>query len=407
MSQTWRKTAFLSTAMTFGMIGTACVQSPQTFGQALDATKPIADMRVRYEGADFSNFAETAEALTLRARIGAETGEFFGTSALVEVDHVTALVDDYNSTTNGQTMFPVIADPETSELNRLQLRNTSLPDTVVTAGRQRIIYDDARFIGNVGWRQDEQTFDALRVTNTSINGLKLDAAYIDQVNTIFGDEDPRAKVESDSWLFNAAYKMVDEGPLTANLSGYAYLLDLSRQTVSTQTYGARLQLASGPVKTRFEYARQSDYGANPLDYSEDFFAVSGALSQSGMTVELGFEQLGGGSGVQAFSTPLATAHKFNGFADVFLATPVNGLKDYYAKVGYKTDPIGPLSFVNMFATYHEFEAETGPLNYGSEIDAVVATKVGDVGVLFKFADYKADDLATDRTRYSFQLDFSF
>ena len=59
------------------------------------------------------------------------------------------------------TSYPVVADPENYDLNRLQLTNSSLPGTVITLGRQRILLDDQRFVGNVGWRQNEQTFDAL------------------------------------------------------------------------------------------------------------------------------------------------------------------------------------------------------------------------------------------------------
>ena len=69
------------------------------------------------------------------------------------------LKSDYNSTTNGKTTYPAVADPETYEINRLQLTNTRIPMTTVTLGRQRIVLDDQRFVGNVGWRQNEQTFD--------------------------------------------------------------------------------------------------------------------------------------------------------------------------------------------------------------------------------------------------------
>ena len=65
-----------------------------------------------------------------------------------------AISEDYNSTVNGLTQFPVVADPENIELNRLQLQYRGLPKTVVTIGRQRINLDDQRFVGAVGWRLD-------------------------------------------------------------------------------------------------------------------------------------------------------------------------------------------------------------------------------------------------------------
>jgi hypothetical protein len=49
-----------------------------------------------------------------------------------------------------------IADPQTLGLNRLQVQYATKALTV-TLGRQRINLDDQRFVGSVGWRQNEQT----------------------------------------------------------------------------------------------------------------------------------------------------------------------------------------------------------------------------------------------------------
>jgi len=377
-----------------------------TFEEAIKASKPIVDLRLRYEGADFDNIDETADALTIRARVGVETGKFLGTTALIEFDHTEALVEDFNSVLNGRSQFPVIADPEVTELNRLQLRNTSIEDTSVTLGRQRIIFDNARFIGNVGWRQDEQTYDALHVSNNSIENLTLNVAYVDQVNRIFGDDEPQSKFESDSWLLNAGYKIPNDIGAKITLGGYAYILDLSAAALSSKTFGVFVDIGYGGFKGRVEYATQSDHADSPLDYSEDYLAASIGYSKSGFNASLGYEELGG-DGTGSFSTPLATGHKFNGFADVFLATPADGLEDLYGKIGYKTGSVGVLPFINMFAVYHDFNAASGGADYGTEIDAVVATKIGKTGVLLKYANYNADAFATDIERYSIQFDYKF
>ncbi len=62
-----------------------------------------------------------------------------------------------------------------------------------------------------------------------------------------------------------------------------------------------------------------------------------ALAVKGIgTLGVGYELLGSDDGVAAFQTPLATLHKFNGFADQFLVTPAGGLQDiyFYAKAGF-------------------------------------------------------------------------
>ena len=155
---------------------------------AIGETKPIADVRLRFESVDQEPFASEADSVTLRARLGFETGKAWGTALLVEGEAVMPLDSDYNSTTNGHVTYPVVADPESYEINRLQLTNTLLTDTTITLGRQRIALDDHRFVGNVGWRQNEQTFDALRVVNKHITNITIDMSYVNQVNRIYGPD---------------------------------------------------------------------------------------------------------------------------------------------------------------------------------------------------------------------------
>jgi len=388
----------------------AKTDSVVTFEEAIKASKVIANLRLRYEGADFDNGTDSADALTYRARVGFETGSFMGTKFLVEFDHIQDIAGDFNDTVNGNAGYAVIADPNATELNRFQLTNTSLPDTKVTVGRQRIILDDSRFVGNVGWRQNEQTYDAIRVTNTSIDGLTLNAAYVDQVNRIFGDEAASGRFDSDSWLLNAGYKLPVEGA-NIKLSAFAYLLDLSNVGLSSNTIGAQVTAKKGPFKFTGRYATQSDAGDNPTDYTADHYFAEANFAKKGFTLAAGYEVLGADEDSDGrFTTPLATLHKFNGFADVFLGTPTAGLEDLYLKAGYKTGEVGPLPFINMFAVYHDYKSDEGGIDLGSEIDAVVATKLTKkLGLLFKYANYNQGDAGTpfDRSRYSVQLDYNF
>ena len=400
------------------LVMTSCLAAPNAMAQdnvvtlqeALKASKVLANFRLRYEGADFDNSTNSADALTYRARIGLETGEFMSTKFLIEFDHIDDLAGNFNDTVNGNTAYAVIADPNATELNRLQLTNTALPDTKVTLGRQRIILDDSRFVGNVGWRQNEQTYDAVRITNTSFKGLTLDASYVDQINRIFGDDSPAGRFDSNSWFLNAGYKLPVEG-MDVKLSGFAYLLDLSNAGLSSDTIGAKVTAKKGPWAFAASYASQSDAGDNPTDYTADYYLAEASYKSNGFTAAAGYEVLGADDKSNGrFTTPLATLHKFNGFADVFLGTPTVGLEDLYIKGGYKTGPVGSLPFINMFAVYHDFDSNEGGVDLGSEIDAVIATKIAKkLGVLFKYANYSQGDASTpfDRSRYSIQFDYSF
>jgi hypothetical protein len=60
---------------------------------------------------------------------------------------------DYNSTRNGKNQYSIIPDPYENELDQLWRSYARIPDTIIKGGRQRIKFDDDRFIGNVGWRQ--------------------------------------------------------------------------------------------------------------------------------------------------------------------------------------------------------------------------------------------------------------
>jgi hypothetical protein len=156
-------------------IDTALGQSP--LGGALGETKPTIDYRMRYEHVEQLGFAEEADALSWRIRLGAQTGRAWNTALLAEFEAVDSLSGHYradNSVPGVDIAYPVVADPDGFEINRLHLTNTSLPGTTITLGRQRINLDDQRFVGNVGWRQNEQGFDALRVVNVTVPNLTLD-----------------------------------------------------------------------------------------------------------------------------------------------------------------------------------------------------------------------------------------
>lgn len=374
---------------------------------AIAASKAIFNARLRYESVDQDGIAENADALTYRFRAGVQTGEAYDTSFLIEFDHVEDIVDDFNSTTNGNTGFPVVADPNVTELNRLQLVNKSIPDTTITLGRQRIILDDSRFVGNVGWRQNEQTFDALRVQNASLGQLTVDVSYINRVNRIFGDESPIGVWEGDSYIVNASHP-TPIGKITA----FGYFLDVDNAggIFSSQTIGARLngaqEIGAGKLSYAASYAQQEDYGSSALDYDADYMFAEAVYAQNGFSGGVGYEVLGGDN-QRAFQTPFATLHKFQGWADKFLVTPIDGVEDLYVKAGYSPGDVGPFSNVKFLAVYHDFSAETGGSDYGTEIDLLVAAKWDKIGLTLKFADYSADDFATDTQKLWFQIDYGF
>jgi hypothetical protein len=371
---------------------------------AVRESKPIIDIRVRTESVDQAGMAHDATANTLRGRFGFETGRAWNTSFLAEADLLWNYGDNFNSTVNGHSAWPIVADPETHEINRFQLTNASIPGTTLVLGRQRLVLDDQRFVANVGWRQNEQTFDAVRVTNRSITNLTIDVAYLGRINRVFGRESPVGHYEGDNYVANVAYQL----PL-GKLTGFAYLLDFEEApTDSSQTLGVRFagerMLRKVKVAYSTSWASQEDREHNPLDYSDDFYAaeVIGTVRQ--WSVGAGIEVLQG-DGVKGFSTPLATLHKFQGWADKFLTTPPNGIDDRYVTLGYSTRGVGMLDTLTATAMYHLFEAERGALDYGSELNFQIQGKWRRFNGTLKYADYDAKRFATDTKKFWAQVDF--
>jgi hypothetical protein len=383
----------------------AVAEETDSLQAALFASKPIIDLRLRSESVDQEGLPENAEALTLRGRLGIETGEAWGFKLLAEAELLWPLVEDYNDTLNGQTQYPVVADPESYEVNRLQLANTSIPDTSVILGRQRINYDDQRFVGNVGWRQNEQTFDALRVTNKSVRGLTIDLGYLNQVNRIVGADSPVGRYTGDNYLVNLSY----DTPL-GKLTGFAYLLDFEEAAAdSSSTIGLRFsgQRVISDIKFAglLAYADQEDRAGNPLDYGDAYIAAELAGTIKYWTATVGIEVLEG-DGVKGFATPLATLHIFQGWADKFLTTPVNGIDDRYLGLGYSRKSVGALDSLSALVAYHRYEADRTALEYGSETNVQLQARWKRFKGLLKYADYQADGFATDTRKFWIQFEYT-
>jgi hypothetical protein len=396
--------ALLIGASVLAAAGKAQADGVQPVFSAARESKPIIDLRLRSEGVDQEGMAEDAEAITLRARLGFETGKAWNTTFLAEGDLLWPFATHYNSTVNGKTGYPVVADAETYEVNRLQLTNTSIADTAITLGRQRINLDDQRFVGNVGWRQNEQTYDGLRVVNRSVRNLTIDLTYFDQVNRVFGKDSAVGRFNGSNYLANVAYQFP-----VGKLTGFAYLTDFEEAPRdSAETLGFRFA-GERPVKRvkvawMVSAARQTERANNPLEFSQDFYTaeLTGTFRQ--YSVGAGFEVMEG-NGVRGFSTPLATLHKFDGWADKFLTTPPNGLERQYVTLGYTRKGLGVLDTVSANAVYHEFTSNRLDLDYGSEIDLQVQAKYQRFNLLLKYADYRADRFATDTSKYWLQVDY--
>lgn len=376
---------------------------------------PSFDLRYRYEFVDQDGFLLDAHASTLRARLGVQAEPVDMLTLFAQAEAVVHLgPEKFNDGTNGVVARPIVADPEDLLLNQLYARLTPAEGASITAGRQAVNYDNQRWIGSVGWRQNDQTLDAVTASVTDIAGADVFASYgyAWRVNRIFGPDVPQGIwTDNDIHLVRVGGELGTLGTLIA----YGYWLDLPEApAMPSRTIGARLSgsqgLGAGPVRLTYalEFARQSAIAANSAPASHSYLLVEPGIGLGAASLRLGYERLAG-DGTTALQTPLATLHAFNGWADKFLATPPAGLRDLYVDAAYAIpQDRGIFSGTRLRVAYHDFRSTEGSLHYGREWNAMVGRDIwGPVSLTLKFAHYDARAFATDTTKLWLQLEARF
>ncbi len=348
----------------------------RTVAQALREGKLGLHLRYRYENVSDDTPAvagRDGRASTLRTTLSYRTASWHRLSLFVEFEDVSdvGMGDLHNNggapgSGNGVTDRPVIADPEGTEVNQLYIRYSALPGTRIEAGRMLLALADERFVGPVGWRQNFQTFDGVRIRQTSLERVAFDYAYVRNANRIFRDDKGM-----DTHLLDVSFELGDLG----RAGSYLYRLDYddaSDAGLSTTTYGARwsgeVALAGAwSLPFHAELARQRDAADNPARVDAGYARLEAGAKRKtadgSWWLQAGLERLGGGPAAGRFTTPLATLHKFNGWADRFLVTPPDGLRDLALALGARRGSLEGL------LVYHDFQADFGGASYGTEVDA--------------------------------------
>ncbi|MGI9203690.1 MAG: alginate export family protein [Woeseiaceae bacterium] len=408
ISKTGGAAALLVMASTLLAVPTLAQEDDQTLAGAISSGKANVSFRYRYEHVDQDGFSDNANASTGLLRLNYRTGSFNNWSAFGEFDYVGEIfLNDFNSAGGSSpernSRYPVVADPKGPDLNQLYVDYDVSESTKVRIGRQRIVFDNQRFVGGVAWRQNEQTYDGLGLTFKGLPNAEVHYNYVTTIRRIFGNDVPSGRWGTNTHLLNGKINLKDGW----SVSPYLYLVDNDSDSgglglrTSTSTIGARLtggfEAGDGQLNLVAELATQSDAGSNPVNYDAEYFNIGATWElKNGLSVGLSWESLGGDpvSGGASFVTPLSTLHLFQGWADKFLGTPNQGVDDFYVTVKYK------LNKWNLTGVFHDFSAEAGSADWGTEIDVSAARAFGDrYGLLLKGAFYNADQFATDTNKF--------
>ncbi len=372
-----------------------------------------ANIRYSYEHVEQEGL-QTANGDPIRLRLGYQTPKFSGLQAYGEfLGNTSVFLDDYNSTLNGKSEYATIGDPNEGALNQAWLSFDGLANTMIKAGRQKLVWDNERFLCPASFRQMEQTMDSVTLQNTSLGNFSVKAAYVWNILTTNNEE-----VNMEAPLLNLRYDITGIG----SVIGYGYWLDYSdpddsgpfEYAYSSQSYG--LSLNGSPAITEnlkllytAEYASQSEYGDNPKDFTTDYYHLYGGLLAPGkdsllkqISGKIGYEVFGSDNGV-SFQTPLGANHRFNGWADLFGKTkPANGLRDMYGTLGCS------IAGFNVDMAYHDFQADTGGSDYGTEFDIKMTKKLAENYTLFaSWSTYNADEFKNDVDKVWLRITVNF
>lgn len=373
-----------------------------TLSEAITEGKPLTNFRLRYEYVDQDGKSENANAWTLRSLIGWQTKPFHDFSVTAQLIGVSPLSNDYNDMDRGisdlgKANYPVVADPENYGINQLFLEWSSISNTKIRLGRQSVKLDNVRFVGNVEFRQVMQVFDGVALENKSLPNTDIYLAHFErvkQINTLLHD--------GNFEIANIKYKFTP----TESLTGYGYLVDwdsaalaATAPSASNKTFGLRLNgdrklSADWKVLYSAEYAKQDNYKEGSTSIDNHYYLVGVGAGYGGWYARIDQELLSGNNKGKAFQTQLGTNHLFQGWADVFLTTPNEGIQDTFITAG------GKLMSVDLKAEYHWINADrsftkvdggTGD-RYGEEFNVSAAYAYNkQLSGKFEYANFREDD----------------
>ena len=392
-------------------IQAASADELEALGSAMGSGKTNFATQYRYESVETPTGAKAqAKASTLGTRLGYETGAYHDLAVNVQVQGVwgNKQYDDGQSNSTQATGLNKVNDPSGVEVSQAHLIYRGISDTTIKQGRQLIRYDDDRWVGNVDWRQNWQTFDATSVTNKSLADTTIQAAYVTNVNRPNTDGGvagtatttpvgitagtPTGNMHMKSTLVNVNNKSLS----FADIVAYNYRLDYTDAvqagpTVmgSTNTTGVKLakegiDVAGFKLGWTGEMAQQKNFKQNTTNYTAKYTNIGASVGGSLGKLSIAQETLGSDNGV-GLQTPLATLFAFNGWADKFLVTPKNGLKDSYIRG--RSNVAG----IVVGADFHQFKSDAGSMNLGREVDLIAEKDLDkNFAVGARAARYKAD-----------------
>ena len=374
--------------------------------EALREGQLLFELRPRYTWVDRDGRPEEARWGSVRTRLGWQTLEYRGFSAVIEGINVARFAEsgaiDYDDTPGigpgsgaalfGAGYYPLVADEPTTDFNRLYLDYTGLPHTLLRFGRQLVRIDNQRFIGDYDFAQLPQAFTGVLVENASLSQLRLTAGYFAWVRNAFAeltDTDTvvlHARYEPTALIKLAGYAYLQDQPYTGSVTNFT---DSSNQILGGRLWGGWKVGETVELLYSAELAEQRDYADGDPRINAPYRRLGAGVAVGRGYLRVDWELLGSNAGQYGFQTPLGSTQLFTGRADIFKTTPARGLEDLRAQAGVQ------ISKATLHLEYHRFRSDFADLDQGSELDFGLAWAFTNrLAAGIEYADYRAGDPST-------------
>jgi hypothetical protein len=398
-----------------------------TLGEAVRDGTLLLQVRPRYTWVDQDGQPDAAYWSSVRTTLGWQTLEYRGFSALAEVINVGRMASDngldykdgpaysgdwgagwswWSGMGYARGYYPLVQDPNVTDVNRLYLEYLAWGHSSVRAGRQTVRIDNQRFIGDYDFGQLPQALDGVTLDSRPLHGVRLLYGYYAHVRNAYD-----ANWDTSINAVNLQYEL---SPLL-KVAGYGYFQNQRRtgsltgfDDNSNKIYGAR---AWGGWRIRdrvellysAELAEQRDLAGGDSRIDAGYQRYGAGLQVGPAYARVDWEQLGSNQGVYGFQTPLGSTQLFTGRADLFATTPTVGLEDLRGTLGAD---IGP---VRARLEFHSFRSDDRDWDLGHEWDVGVTWRImRRLSASLDYADYQAGDAAAglrDTQKVWVTLDF--
>lgn len=272
-----------------------------------------------------------------------------------------------------------LADENGFSLHQAWAEIELVSDLSLKIGRQEIVYDDQRFLGNVDWAQQGRSHDAAILKfETNNTKLHFGAAYNQDGESLTGNILTQSTYKSLQYMWlHKDFSKINASFLILN-NGLQYIDEIDETKNDTRySQTAGIHLKAGLEKFKFSSNLYYQFGKDVSNNSLDAYLVSLEARYSAtenLKFGLGGELLSGNEyGTpndgknKAFNPLYGTNHKFNGFMDYFyVGNHIDnvGLIDIFGNASYSFN-----SKSSVIVNFHKFFA-------ASEIDTDVSKDLG-------------------------------